>query len=100
MKILTAGAVAAAVFATAFAAQAQTPGLKMQEKGSVSGSPGASGYAPGHRMQNKGSVRGTTGASGYAPGHTTTGAGVNGKTDIDAGKSGLHSGADVDVKSK
>ena len=40
------------------------------------------------------------GASGYAPGHTTTGAGVNGKTDIDAGKSGLHSGADVDVNSK
>lgn len=99
MKILTAGAVAAAVFATAFAAQAQTPGMKMQEKGSVSSSPGASGYAPGHRMQNKGSVRGTTGASGYAPGHTT-GARVNGKADIDAGKSGLRSGADVDVKSK
>jgi hypothetical protein len=26
------------------------PGQKMQERGSVPGSPGASGYAPGHRM--------------------------------------------------
>lgn len=26
------------------------PGQKMQEHGSVPGSPGASGYAPGHRM--------------------------------------------------
>lgn len=100
MKIVTAGAVAAAVFASAFAAQAQTPGLKMQEKGSVSGSPGASGYAPGHRMQENGSVKGTTGASGYAPGHTTTGAGINGNADIKAGKSGLHGGANAGVKAK
>ena len=49
----------------------------MQQKGSVKGHPGASGYAPGHMMQQRGSVRGQPGASGYAPGHrkpsTTTG---------------------------
>ncbi len=50
-----------------------TPGQQMQEKGSVKGTTGASGYAPGQMMQEKGSVKGTTGASGYAPGHATTG---------------------------
>ena len=62
--------------AAGVSASASTPGHQMQVKGSVKGSPGASGYAPGHRMQAKGSVKGTTGASGYAPGHiTTTGSG-------------------------
>jgi hypothetical protein len=51
--------------------QERTPGDQMQDKGSVKGSPGASGYAPGQQMQSKGSVKGTTGASGYAPGQTT-----------------------------
>ena len=51
------------------AEQPDTPGRKMQEKGSVKGSPGASGYTPGHKMQDKGSKRGEPGASGYAPGH-------------------------------
>lgn len=46
-----------------------TPGHKMQDKGSKPGSPGASGYAPGHQMQDKGSKEGHPGASGYAPGH-------------------------------
>ena len=55
------------------------PGDQMQDKGSVKGSPGASGYAPGHEMQKKGSVKGTEGASGYAPGRSTTGS----KTDKD-----------------
>ena len=58
--------------ANAAGVSANTPGHKMQVKGSVKGSPGASGYAPGHRMQAKGSVKGTTGASGYTPGHTAT----------------------------
>jgi hypothetical protein len=58
----------------------QTPGDKMQDEGSVKGSPGASGYAPGQLMQEKGSKKGTTGASGYAPGHATTGAGSNTNT--------------------
>jgi len=49
----------------------RTPGHEMQQKGSVRGEPGASGYAPGHEMQQKGSKRGQPGASGYAPGHTT-----------------------------
>jgi hypothetical protein len=47
----------------------QTPGHKMQNKGSKAGEPGASGYSPGHRMQDKGSKAGQPGASGYAPGH-------------------------------
>jgi hypothetical protein len=67
---------AGTALASAAGVSANTPGHKMQVKGSVKGSPGASGYAPGHRMQAKGSVKGTTGASGYAPGHaTTTGSG-------------------------
>jgi hypothetical protein len=49
--------------------QNRTPGHEMQNKGSVKGHPGASGYAPGHEMQEKGSVKGHPGASGYAPGH-------------------------------
>ena len=40
----------------------------MQDKGSVRGQPGASGYAPGQKMQDKGSKAGQPGASGYAPG--------------------------------
>jgi len=47
----------------------RTPGHEMQNKGSVKGEPGASGYAPGHKMHDKGSVKGHPGASGYAPGH-------------------------------
>ena len=34
------------------------PGQQMQDKGSVRGQPGASGYAPGHKMQDKGSKAG------------------------------------------
>jgi hypothetical protein len=61
-----------------------TPGQKMQDRGSVSGQPGASGYTPGHRMQEKGSRAGEPGASGYAPGHqapSTTGRGSMGGRD-------------------
>jgi len=50
-------------------APSRTPGHEMQNKGSVKGEPGASGYAPGDRMHDKGSVPGHPGASGYAPGH-------------------------------
>jgi hypothetical protein len=53
----------------AMAQQTTAPGQRMQDKGSVKGTTGASGYAPGQKMQKKGSVKGTTGASGYAPGH-------------------------------
>jgi hypothetical protein len=68
-------------------AREKTPGDQMQDKGSVKGSPGASGYAPGHLMQEKGSAKGTTGASGFAPGHETSGSGsVKGGADVDAGK--------------
>jgi hypothetical protein len=52
------------------------PGQRMQDKGSVPGEPGASGYSPGDRMQDKGSKPGEPGASGYAPGRQgTTGQG-------------------------
>ena len=63
-----------------------TPGQKMQDRGSVSGQPGASGYTPSHRMQEKGSRAGAPGASGYAPGHqepSTTGRGSMGDRDPD-----------------
>src|SRR4051812_23978383 len=58
--------------ATGLAQQSSAPGQKMQQKGSVPGEPGASGYAPGHEMQQKGSKSGQPGASGYAPGHQGT----------------------------
>lgn len=51
----------------------EPPGQMMQQKGSVKGSPGASGYAPGHEMQAHGSRKRKPGASGYAPGHEPTG---------------------------
>ena len=44
------------------------PGQAMQDKGSVKGSPGASGYTPGHEMKKDGSASGP-GASDHAPGH-------------------------------
>jgi hypothetical protein len=48
----------------------RTPGHEMQNKGSVKGEPGASGYSPGDKMHDKGSVPGHPGASGYAPSRT------------------------------
>ena len=67
LSIIVAASLMAAV--PAAAQQRTAPGQKMQDKGSVKGTTGASGYAPGHKMQNKGSLKGTSGASGYAPGH-------------------------------
>jgi hypothetical protein len=49
------------------------PGQRMQDRGSVPGQPGASGYAPGQQMQQKGSRPGEPGASGYAPGQQNPG---------------------------
>ncbi len=87
---------AAGLLAASTVAFAQTsPGLQMQEKGSVKGSPGASGYAPGQQMQEKGSVKGTTGASGYAPGHATTGTSVKGGADVDVNGNGAKANAGV-----
>jgi hypothetical protein len=80
----------------------KTPGHKMQEKGSVAGHAGASGYAPGIKMQEKGSVKGTTGASGYAPGHATTGSSIKGGADVNVNgskaKTDLDAGGNVHVK--
>jgi hypothetical protein len=75
MKLATTLLIAGTLLAGPTLAYAQgasdsAPGQKMQDKGSVKGSPGASGYAPGQQMQDKGSAKGTTGASGYAPGKT------------------------------
>ncbi len=91
-SLITAAAAAAIVTASGFVAQAQTPGLDMQTRGSVSGSPGASGYAPGRLMQENGSVRGTTGASGYASGHTTRGVGVRSNAEMRGGRGGMKAG--------
>jgi hypothetical protein len=61
---------------------------RTQDRGSVRGQPGASGYTPGHQMQDKGSRAGEPGASGYAPGHqpSTTGRGSMGNRDPDRGR--------------
>lgn len=103
LVLLTAAAMLAATPALVQAQNAKAPGQMMQEKGSVKGEPGASGYAPGTQMKAKGSVKGTTGASGYAPGHATTGAST--KTDVDVkskagvkAKVGVDAGAKVDAK--
>ena len=105
MKFVTLAAAAALIAGASVNANAQkttAPGQQMQEKGSVSGSPGASGYAPGIQMQEKGSVKGTTGASGYAPGHATTGAAVKSDTNVKAGgvkaRTDIDAGANVHVK--
>src|SRR5262249_10235978 len=66
--------------------QERAPGQRMQDRGSVPGHPGASGYAPGQRMHERGSKAGAPGASGYAPGRQTpetTGRGSMGNRDPD-----------------
>jgi hypothetical protein len=73
-KIVTAAALVSISCGAALAqspTRENTPGDKMQDRGSVKGHPGASGYAPGHLMQEKGSKPGEPGASGYAPGHSS-----------------------------
>ena len=47
------------------AAPKSTPGHSMQQRGSVPGHPGASGYAPGHLKKKKGPHD----AHSYAHGH-------------------------------
>jgi hypothetical protein len=103
MKMFMTGAIVAGILSVAaLPVQAQTnlhtPGAQMQEKGSVAGTAGASGYAPGQQMKAKGSVKGTTGASGYAPGHATTGAAVNTDANVKAG--GIKAGAKVKTDAK
>jgi hypothetical protein len=66
--------------------QNPSPGQRMQDRGSLPGHPGASGYAPGHEMREKGSRPGHPGASGYAPGRPapeTIGRGSMGDRDPD-----------------
>jgi hypothetical protein len=75
-KFLTLFAVSGLLIGSLATATAQgpsekmAPGQQMQDKGSVPGQPGASGYAPGQQMKDQGSVPGQPGASGYAPGQT------------------------------
>ena len=94
IKPLSIAAAAGLLIATSALGHAQSsgqrmpdsaPGQNMQDRGSASGQPGASGYAPGQRMQEKGSTAGEPGASGYAPGHepSTTGRGSMGDRDPD-----------------
>ena len=73
LKIATAAALVSISCGAALAQSStreNTPGDKMQDKGSVKGHPGASGYAPGQLMQEKGSKTSEPDASGYAPGHS------------------------------
>ena len=46
--LIAASLIAGTALANAQSASVNAPGQKMQAKGSVKGSPGASGYAPGH----------------------------------------------------
>jgi hypothetical protein len=55
------------------ATQKNAPGQQMQNRGSVPGDPGASGYSPGDRMHDRGSKAGSPGASGFAPGQQDRG---------------------------
>ncbi|MBV9610771.1 MAG: hypothetical protein JO187_14505 [Acidobacteria bacterium] len=71
-KLLFAAALAALVAAPALAQQSTSPGQKLQQSGSVTGTTGASGYAPGHKMHK--SVKG---ASRYAPGHEKSTVGMS-----------------------
>jgi hypothetical protein len=60
------------------AAPSNTPGQRMQQRGSVPGDPGASGYSPGDQRPDRGRRQGSPGASGFAPGReapSTTGHG-------------------------
>jgi hypothetical protein len=68
------------------ATQKNAPGQQMQNRGSVPGDPGASGYSPGDRMHDRGSKAGSPGASGFAPGQQdrgTTGRGGGSMGDRD-----------------
>ena len=91
-KLLTVAAAAGLLIGTSALGYAQSstqdraPGQRMQDRGSLPGHPGASGYTPGHEMQEKGSRPGHPGASGYAPGRQgpeTTGRGSMGDRDPD-----------------
>lgn len=98
--LMAATASVLAMSGAAFAQNSLAPGQQMQEKGSVKGTTGASGYAPGQQMQEKGTVKGTTGASGYAPGRATTGTSAGAKADVKAGGVKAKTGIDADVKVK
>jgi hypothetical protein len=96
VKLLaTAAAIAAFGIVGAQAQQRTAPGQQMQQKGSVNGTTGASGYTPGHKMQEKGSVKGTVGASGYAPGHAGAKAGTSGSVRTPAAGANVNGGAHV-----
>jgi hypothetical protein len=97
---LAAAGLLASVATGAMAQNTTAPGIQMQEKGSLSGSAGASGYAPGQTMHERGSVKGTTGASGYAPGDNTTGASVDSKTGVNAGGAKMNTDIDAGAKIK
>jgi hypothetical protein len=71
IALSTAALIASAPAVFAQGVSSKTPGHEMQQRGSMTGSPGASGYAPGQGMQTTGSKNGSPGASGYAPGQTS-----------------------------
>ena len=65
ITIVAAAAVSAASIEPTLAASKNTPGHVMQQRGSVAGHPGASGYAPGHVKKMS---RSNHNARAYAPG--------------------------------
>lgn len=67
VALVTAAGFLAMTAAPTIAAPKNTPGHKMQARGSVPGYPGASGYAPG-QVKKMRANRGHS-ASAFAPGH-------------------------------
>ncbi|GJD93581.1 hypothetical protein [Methylobacterium iners] len=64
IAVVTTFALAGAALAAEQGASSKAPGQQMQEKGSVPGSPGASGYAPG--QEKKSDTTGSTSGSGQS----------------------------------
>lgn len=79
-----------------------TPGHQYQDnnKASVDGKAGASGYTPGYRLQTEDSVKGTTGASGYAPGRLNSDTAIDGNANIRAGGAKAHGSVGAGAKAR
>lgn len=80
---------------SAFAQQTYAPGQRMQSEGSVTGSPGASGYAPGQEMRTHKAKKHYSHAS--TSGRTTGSARMHSKSGV-SGSTKTHTRApDVDT---
>jgi len=99
---LAAAGLLAGLSTSASAQLSLTPGHQYQDnnKASVDGKAGASGYTPGYRMQTEDSVEGNAGASGYAPGRLNSDTSVNSNADIRAGGVKAHGNVGAGAKTR